>query len=327
MKVRFFDPTKDYLRFRKEYDAAWESVNLRGDLILRKDTEKFEEKLANYVGTKYAVAVSNGTDALMLAYKAVGVGREHWSPNIPSHTFKATVGAAILAHPDVLPKIYDLGEIPVDSDIGVVAHIGGELYPLFKTNYAMIEDAAQALGAVKNPTSDVQTWSFYPAKLLGCKGEAGGITTNSYSIYEYIKEFRNHFKTDNRAFGGNYRMDNLQAAILNVKFKYIDEILSRRDEIAQNYLVNLKGIGLPNIVAGRVWQDFIVRTPERDKLYDYLKENEIETMKNEYPFSPEYPKLPLAAKYESETLRLPCNENLTNEEINYVIEKINDFFS
>lgn len=120
-------------------------------------------------------------------------------------------------------------------------------------------------------------------------------------------------------------MDNLQAALLNVKIKYIDEILARRKEIAERYLDKLRGVGLPDNQEGRVWQDFIVRTEKRDALYDFLKEQGAESIKNEYPFSPKYPKLPLTAKYEAETLRIPCNENLTDEEVNTVIEKVNSW--
>ena len=119
-------------------------------------------------------------------------------------------------------------------------------------------------------------------------------------------------------------MDNLQAAILNVKFKYLPEYLAKRKEIAEMYLAGLEGVELPNNQEGRVWQDFIIRTFKRDEVFEYLKEQGIETMKNEYPWSTEYSKLPLAYKYESETLRLPCNPDLTLEEVNYVIEKINE---
>jgi len=176
----------------------------------------------------------------------------------------------------------------------------------------------------------IKAFSFYPAKLCGAKGDAGAITTNDEKIYEYIKEARNHFKTDNRDFGGNYRMDNLQAALLNIKIQHIDEILERRKEIAERYLNDLKGVESPNNQRGRVWQDFIIKASDnkaRDKLYDFLKEKGIETIKNEYPFSPKYPKLPQAAKYEAETLRIPCNENLQDKEVDHIIKKINEFYA
>ena len=326
MKVKFVNYPKGYKKYQKEYDKAYQRVMESGDLILRKDVEEFENKLTEYVGTKYAVALNSGTDALVLALRAAGVGSEHWSVSVPSHTFKSTAGAVKTAHPDAIIDLYDLDEIPEDADIGIVAHISGEIYPLIPVNYFLIEDAAQALGAVKNPTSFAQTWSVYPAKILGSFGDAGALTTNNFSVYEYAKEARNHFKTDHRDFGMNSRMDNLQAAFLNVKFRYIDKILERRNEIAQWYLLELEGVGLPHNQPGRIWQDFIIHTKQRDSLYEFLKENNIETIKNEYPFSLKYPKLPLAAQYEAETLRIPCNENLEDEEVQFVIDTIKKFY-
>ena len=322
MKVRFVDYGKDYLRFKGEYDRAWHNTMRRGDLILRKDTEEFEQKLAEYVGTKYAIALSSGTDAIYLSLKALGLGNKEFV-SVPSHTFKSTCGAVIDA--DCKPYLYDLDEEPDVNWTHITAHIAGELYTI-PEGRIVIEDACQAFGAIKNPTTSAQCWSFYPAKLLGGKGDNGAVTTNDPKVYEYIKEARNHFKSDHRDFGGNYRMDNLQAALLSVKLGHIDEILGRRKEIAERYLKELNGVvGLPNNQKGRVWQDFIVRTQRRDELYNFLKEQGAETMKNEYPFSVEYPKLPLAAKYEAETLRIPCNENLENVEVEYVIEKIKYF--
>ena len=347
MEVRFFEPAKDYLRFKKEYDAAWESVNMRGDLILRKDVEEFEQRLADYVGTKYAIALNSGTDALVLSLKAMGWKRD--APiAVPSHTFKSTCGAVLTA--GYKPTIYDMDKHPrlfgYNHEAVIVTHVAGEISSLpSPLNPAfVIEDACQAFGAIKNPTTIAQCWSFYPAKILGAKGDAGAVTTNDPRVYECVKEARNHFKTDNRDFGINSRMDNLQAALLNVKIQHIDEILNRRKEIAEKYLEELRGVELPNDQKGRVWQDFIIKVPNkqidwkitnkygifpqshtRNEFYEFLKKEGVETMKNEYPFTPEYPKLPLAARYEAETLRIPCNENLTDEEVEYVIKKINEF--
>lgn len=319
MQVKFVNYQKDYLKYKEDYDAAWESVNMRGDLILRKDVDEFEQRLADYVGTKYAIALSSGTDALLIALKSFGV--KDISVAVPSHTFKSTCGAVLSARG--VPVIYDMGKTGKEETY-IVAHIAGELYDI-PTGRRVIEDACQAIGAVKNPKTYAQCWSFYPAKILGCKGDAGAITTNNIGLYNYAKEYRNHFKGGNELFGGNHRMDNLQAALLNVKIQHLDEILARRKEIAEEYLERLQGVELPNNQSGRVWQDFIVRTLKRDELYEYLKEHGIETMKNEYPFTPKYPKLSVAARYEAETLRIPCNEHLTEEEVDYVIEVINRF--
>ena len=326
--IRFFNPGLGYQKIKSEIDSEISRVFSAGDLVLRDDVEKFENNLADFVGTKYAVALNSGTDALVLALKALDIGIGN-KVLVPSHTFKATAGSVRTC--GAYPIIYDMDGIKDELYIKynpkavIVAHIAGEVAPLPKTNLPIIEDACQALGAVKNPTSKVQCWSFYPAKILGAYGDAGGLTTNDPVIYEYVKEARNHFKTDNRDFGLNSRMDNLQAAILNVKFKYLPEYLNRRAEIAEMYK-ELKGVELPNYTKGRVWQDYIIWTTKRDELYEYIKEQGIETLKNEYPFSIDYPKPPISEKYEAETLRLPCNPDLTDEEVKIIIKKINEFF-
>lgn len=322
MKVKFVNYERGYQKYKDEYDDAYFRVMNSGDLILRKDVEDFEENLAKYIGTKYAIALSNGTDALKLGMESMFNGEDILCP---SHTFKSTCGAII--NSGNIPDVYDLGETP-RGRVGIVAHIAGELYEPPEVDI-LIEDACQAFGALKNPTSLFQAWSFYPAKLLGGFGDNGALTTNNEKIYNYVKEARNHFKTNNESFGGNHRMDNLQAALLNVKLKHIDDILDRRWEIAKMYLEGLKDVKilLPDDRGGhRQWQDFIVRSDNRDELYDFLKENGVETMKNEYPFSLDYPKKENAKNYESRTLRLPCNEHLTDLEVNYVIDKIRNFF-
>ena len=321
--IRFFDPGKGYLKIKKEIDGEIQRVLSAGDLILRADVEKFEETLAEFVGTKYAVGFNSGTDALYLALKALNIGVEN-EVAIPSHTFVAT--AQVVAQIGARPVLYDIGENVKDGlDCYMVAHIAGELSKI-PEKYPVIEDACQALGAVKNPTTSAQCWSFYPAKILGAYGDAGALTTNDKDIYNEVKELRNHYKKDYSRWGINSRMDNIQAAILNVKFKYLPETLARRKEIAEIYLQGLKGIvGLPNNTEGRVWQDFCIHTRERDELYKYLKDCGIETMKNEYPMP--IPKLPLAAKYEAETLRIPCNENLTDLEVSQIIEIIKRFYA
>src|SRR3990167_3201739 len=237
--IRFFDPGKGYLKIKKEIDGEIQRVLSAGDLILRADVEKFEETLAEFVGTKYAVGFNSGTDALYLALKALNIGVEN-EVAIPSHTFVAT--AQVVAQIGARPVLYYIGENVKDGlDCYMVAHIAGELSKI-PEKYLVIEDACQALGAVKNPTTAAQCWSFYPAKILGAFGDAGALTTNSKEIYNYVVEARNHFKTDYSKWGINSRMDNLQAAILNVKFKYLKQTLERREEIAAMYNVSLSGL-------------------------------------------------------------------------------------
>src|SRR3990167_6064665 len=243
-RIRFFDPGRGYLKIKAEIDSEMQRVLTAGDLILREDVEKFEESLAKYVGAKYAVGLNSGTDALYLSLKALKLEGKRVA--LPSHTFKATCRAVV--NSGAIPVLYDMDGVlesrHVDAHIPV--HIAGELSPISDLGIPVIEDACQSLGALTNPISNVQCWSFYPAKILGAYGDAGAITTNDFQIYDYIKGARDQFKIDNRDFGGNYRMDNLQACILNVKFKYLLEFLTKRFNIAQMYFGGLRNIDMPS---------------------------------------------------------------------------------
>ena len=257
MNVKFVNYPKGYKKYKKEYDEAYFRVMLRGDLILRQDVEKFEERLAEYVGTKYAVALNSGTDALILGMSAIAKGLPILTP---CYTFKSTIGAVTAS--GNTPILYDLNSQP-EGLIGIVAHIAGEIFPKPKTRL-VIEDACQALGAVKNPTSIFQAWSFYPAKLLGGFGDNGALTTNNQVIYSYVKDARNHFKASNSGFGINSRMDNLQAALLLVKFEHIEEILARRKEIAEMYDEGLKDLPIRLSKKREIYQDYIIEIIETE---------------------------------------------------------------
>lgn len=315
---------------RDEIDAAITRVLVKGDLILREDVDLFEENLAKYVGTKYAVGLNSGTDAIFASLKALGIGRGD-EVIVPALTFKATAGAVVST--GATPVLVDLDEswekyVSMKTKAMIPAHIAGEVSEWWTDDFPVIEDACQALGAVK-PMGITQCWSFYPAKILGAYGDAGGLTTNDKDIADEVRDMRNHYKGSNKAFGFNSRLDNIQAAILNVKFKYLPYTLMRRQEIADMYSERLKELPLklPHQQEGRVWQDYIVVTERRDELYDFLKKEGIETMKNEYPFSEEYPKPIRSMVFEKQSLRLPINEVLTDVEIGSVIQKIHEFFA
>lgn len=339
MKVKFFDPGKGFDHHREEYLAEIDRVLSRGDLILRADVEEFELNLAAFIGTKYAVALNSCTDALYLALRALKIGQGD-EVLVPSRTFVAS--AQVIVQVGATPVFYDLdGKLNITDKTKAIipVHIEGAFDPHFDEirkaaldhGLYLIEDAAQALGATHHGIRAgaygiAGCFSFYPAKILGAFGDAGALVTNDKNVYEYVRECRNHFKNDARDWGVNSRLDNLQAAVLNIKFRRLLETLRVRKEIARQYdegLVNLP-IQLPPKVDGRVYQDYIIRLPERDALHSFLKERGVETLKNEYPFP--VPKLPQAAAYEAETLRLPCNEVVTKEEVDYVIRSIISFY-
>lgn len=337
--IRFFTPADTYNKRKEEFLSEIDRVLSAGDLILRGDVEKFEKTLAEYVGTKYAVALNSCTDALYLALRGLGIGQGD-EVLVPSRTFVAS--AQVIVQVGATPVYYDLdGELDITEKTKAIipVHIEGEFDLHFdkilevakEHNLYVIEDAAQALGATKDGKKAgsfgiAGCFSFYPAKILGAFGDAGALTTNDDTLYEYVKGARNHFKGDEKDWGVNSRLDNLQAVILNLRFQDLESNLARRKEIAEIYDKELSElpIWLPIHSEGRVWQDYIIRTERRDELFAFLKEKGVETMKNNYPFP--VGKLPLAQKYEDETLRLPCNDNLTFQDISYVVEKIKEFY-
>lgn len=334
MKIRFFNPALTYKKHEEEIMDELHRIFAAGDLILRADGEKFEENLAEFCGKKYAVGLNSGTDALYLALKAVGV-KAGDEVIVSSHTFVASVQVIVqLGATPVLVDMYQNWQdfITEKTTACIPCHIAGEVLPWEPVEgIHMIDDSCQALGA-KGFKGEIQCWSFYPAKILGCFGDGGGITTDNADYARDIKDLGNHWKSDYSKWGINSRLDNVQAVILNVRLKYLLEALARRKEVAQMYIAGIRAIGgLPKDSDARVWQDFIFQIEDhdyenvdrRDQLYEYLKDHGIETMKNEYPFP--ILKGPKAFQFEKQTLRLPCNENLTDDEVKYVIEKINEF--
>lgn len=328
--IRFFDPGKAYLKIKSEIDPVIERVLTTGQLILRDDVEEFEGKLAKYVGTKYAVGVASGTDALFLSLKVLGVGPGD-EVICPSYTFRATVEAIVMA--GGTPVLTDLGEDwrPYRTEktkVIIPAHIAGETLDWeTEPGIYMLEDACQAIGA-KPVTGIGACYSFYPAKLLGCYGDGGGIATNDEWFYNEIKSIRNHHKDNWKPYGWNSRLDNLQAAVLNVKIKHLPSSIWRRKLIASEYDKSLPSpIKRPSI--RNIYQDYIVEFKnehERDSMYAFLKDAGIETMKNGYPFPELSPKGKKTLEYEARSLRLPCNEVLTDEEVKKVIDTMHEYY-
>lgn len=329
--IKFFDPGKSYLKIKDEVDAAMQRVLAAGDLILRNDVEQFEEAFAKYVGTTYAIGVNSGTDALLLALQACDIGR--WDVVVaPSYTFRATVDSAIRTGANV--ELYDKGERPdlEGMDAWIPAHIAGEVESWVPAvieeckfrDVVVIEDAAQAIGAAP-VMGAAACYSFYPAKILGCYGDGGAVATNSKEIYDYIKRARNHFKGETGPVGMNSRLDNLQAAVLNVKLKYLPDAITRRKQVAELYDAGLEGVKKPKPRA--VYQDYIIEYKNVGGLKDFLAKNGIETMENGYPFAEMFTKGPKTLAYEANSLRIPCNENLTDEEVQEVITRINEYIN
>ena len=326
-KIPFVNFGAQYLQHRDEYDWAIKNCLLNGKLILQEQLEEFEENLAKRLGMRYAVGVGNGTDALILALKSKGYSDDKilTSP----YTFKATHEA--IRHNGFSVVFRDIDSNRLAEDVHIPVHIEGMVA---HSDKAILEDAAQAIGAEGVGYSGTFTLSFYPAKILGGFGDGGAVVTNDIDVANKVRLYRHHWQTNvKEEVAYNSRLDNVQAAFLNVKLKYLDEILARRKEIAEKYLKAFKKlpIGLPYNQPGRVWQDFVLQVSQPERLAGFLKERGIQTLG--YGMTPP----PVAwgldkscsntEKLYAEMIRLPLNETLTNENIEEIISAVKEFYA
>jgi len=364
-KVRFVDYPEHYRRIWDEITGAIEECLSRGDLILREQTDRFESALAGFVGVKHAVGLNSGTDALFFSLKAAGIVPGDEVITV-SHTFVATIAA--IHYCGATPVLVDVGEdmnmdasqleksISSKTKAIIPVHLNGRVCDM-KTvnavaddhNLIVIEDAAQSLGAKfggKNAGSFGLTscFSFYPAKILGCAGDGGALLTNDDAIAEKARLLRDHgyrrSTGDILFYGYNSRIDNIQAAILDVKLKYLPDWIKRRREIAAMYhngLKNLDTITLPPVPvpAGDyfdVFQNYVIRTQKRDRLFGFLQEKGIETLISWPTPTHHHPslqlshfRLPVTEKISKEVLSLPLYPEISDENIACVIETIKTF--
>lgn len=363
MKVPFVAYKLQYQDLKEEIDNAVQDVLSRGDLILREDVEKFEEELAKFVGTKYAVSLNSGTDALFFSLKALGIGEGDEVITV-SHTFVASIATIVQA--GAAPVLIDVKDdylmdenkleqaITEKTKAVIPVHYNGRMCNMDrileiakKHNLFLIEDAAQGLGSSfkekrAGSVGITGCFSFYPAKILGCFGDGGALTTNSEEIAEQVRLLRDHGQKTKREivqFGWNSRLDNLQAAVLNVKIKYLPSWLQKRREIAEKYkegLSDIKGITLPPYSDSEhydVFQNYVIRAEKRDELYEFLKDKGVETLIKDpvanhlqEGLNLSHFKLPLSEELAKEVISLPMYPELKNEQIEYVINCLKEFY-
>jgi dTDP-4-amino-4,6-dideoxygalactose transaminase len=364
-KVPFVVYSQQYENLKKQIDKALKRVLAGGDLILRKDVEDFEKNLAGFVGTKYAVGLNSGTDAIFLSLKAAGIGPGDEVITV-SHTFVASIAAIVQT--GAKPILVDVADdFLMDMDkvkkaitkrtrAIVPVHLNGRMCQMDrlmkmakKHKLIVIEDTAQALGArYKNRTAGswglTGAFSFYPAKILGCFGDAGAVTTNNAKIAENLRLLRDHgqrTKTKIVLFGWNSRLDNLQAALLNVKFRHLANWIKKRRRLAEIYnrgLTGVYGIKLPPSPGSDkryfdVYQNFVLRASKRDELANFLKEKGVEILIKDRVANHlqeglglSHLKLPYTEKLAKEVISLPMYPELTREQIQYVINCVRKFY-
>ena len=363
-KVRFVDYPKQYSDMKEELDGAFQDVMSNGDFIMRHHLDEFEATIAEYCGVKHAIGVNTGTDALYLCASAIGLKPGDEVITV-AHTFVATVGAVTTrgATP-ILVDVSDDFNIDVEQIEKCITlktkaifpvHLNGHMCNMDrimeiaeKNHLFVIEDAAQALGAKykgKRSTSFglAGIFSFYPAKMLGTAGDGGMVCTNDDSFARQIRALRDNGRVDSvekiECYGYCSRLDNLHAALLNVKFKYFPEWVARRREIAGLYNEGLTGISDLSIhpVAGDdyfdVYQNYVIRTTRRDELYNHLKDSGIEVliswsipMHKQIGLGLSHFKLPKTERLSSEVISLPMYPELSDESVGIVVGVIRKFF-
>jgi len=362
-KVSFVGYVAQYKSLEKEIDAAIKEVLSKGDLILRRQVQDFEDTMASFLGVKYAVGVSSGTDALHLALRSAGLVRGDEVITV-AHTFVASIAAIV--HCGATPVLVDVGD-DMNMDVNQVekaisqkakailpVHLNGRLCDMGelmkvaqKHNLIVIEDAAQALGATFDGKKGgsfglAGCFSFYPAKLLGAAEDAGLVATNDKVLADKVHFLRDHGrrgKDELIGYGFTNRLDNLQAAILNVKMKYVPRWIQRRREIADFYyneLSDIPDVKLPPRSDEHfvdVYQNYVLRVSERDRLASYLREKGVETIiSNPIPVHHQralglsHFHLPYTEQLAKEVISIPLIPELSDEQVEYVIQTIRDFY-
>ena len=360
--IKFLDLEKINNRYREEIDLRIKNILDKGWYLQGEENEIFTKNFANFCGTKFALGVANGLDALNLIIKAYGFGKGD-EIIVPANTYIATILAIsengctpILVEPDI--KTYNINPDNIEEKITpktkaiMVVHLYGQAVQMEKIweiakkyNLKIIEDSAQAHGAIyqgkrTGNLGDASGFSFYPGKNLGCMGDGGAVTTNDEELFNKIKAIAN-YGSDRKYHhiykGVNSRLDEIQAAVLDVKLKHLDSDNNKRREISKYYRENIKNpkIILPETYdeKSHVWHIFAVRTKKRDEFQKYLKNNEIQTIIH-YPTPPhkqgaykEWNDLsfPITEEIHNTILSLPISPVMTDSEVEKVVEVVNEF--
>jgi len=370
--IKFLDLKKITQQYHDEISQAAKRVIDSGWYLLGKEVETFENEFAEYCDVKCCIGVASGLDALRLIFRAYieqGIMSEGDEVIVPANTYIASMLAitenklkAVLVEPSIDTYNIDINKIEekITSNTKAImlVHLYGQnSYNDFlkkianKYKIKIVEDAAQAHGAIyKNrrvgSLGDAAGFSFYPGKNLGALGDGGAVTTNDASLAKTIRALGNygsHKKYENIYKGLNSRLDEIQAAILRVKLKYLDKENQKRREIASYYLENIKN---PNIILptisdcqssitnnkSHVWHLFVVRCKKREKLQKYLLDNGIQTLIH-YPIPPHKQKaykewnnlsFPITEQINKEVLSLPISPVLQETECRQVVKKLEE---
>lgn len=352
-----------FLAHQEEYEKKVLETLRSGWYVLGSEVQGFETEFAQYIGRKYCVGVASGLDALIIAFRALGIGKGD-EVIVQGNTYIASVmgvtinGAIpVFVEPDVYYNI-DVNKIrqkiTKKTKAILIVHLYGQASKMDEVvkicreyNLKLVEDCAQSHGAkykekMTGTFGDVGCFSFYPSKNLGAFGDAGAVVTDDESLAELFKVYRNYGSEKryyNKVIGYNSRLDEIQAGLLRIRLKYIDEINAEHRKIAERYKSEISNnrLVLPSVreKATSVWHQFVIRTEKRNELIEHLQNNKIGTVIH-YPIPPHLAEaysdrgwqkgmLPITEQYANEVLSLPMYCGMTNKEQDYVIEKLNSF--
>ncbi|GBF48832.1 hypothetical protein LPTSP4_03320 [Leptospira ryugenii] len=360
--IPFYDFKKVYKEYENEIQDSIKRVINRGYFILGPELESFESEFASYCGVKHCIGVGNGLDALVIILKARGY-EESSEILVPANTFFASVQSITMANLKpvlVEPNIdtYNLNPDLIEKAITkhtkaiMAVHLYGQLAEIEKIieiadrhKLIVIEDSAQAHGASWNGRRAggfgfAGGFSFYPGKNLGCFGDGGAIVTNDDDLMKISKALRNYGSNQkyvHEKIGFNSRLDEIQAAILRVRLRYLDAENTKRRTIAKFYRENIKNekIVLPKVEHedSHVWHLFVIRTNERDNLMSHLNHQGIMPLIH-YPIPPHKQNayselatlsLPITEKIHREVVSLPMSPALTEEELEKIVMAVNSY--
>jgi dTDP-4-amino-4,6-dideoxygalactose transaminase len=365
-EISFFNYPALFERQKKELMACLEDVLSRGAYILQKDLEQFEDALKSYLGVKYAFGVADGTNAMILALRAAGVGPGD-EVILPSHTYIATAAAVHFAGAKPVLAECGLDHMLDPDDIAhritsktkaiIPVQLNGRTCDMDAIKAAadqhgliIIEDSAQALGSLykgqyAGTFGKAGTFSLYPAKLLGCFGDGGVVVTDDDEMGRQLFLMRDHGRDENGdvvAWGTNSRLDNVQAAVLNLKMKTFDQELARRREIAGMYHEALKGIDDLNLPPGPenfsdhfdVYQNYELEAGRRDALREFLAAHGVKTIiqwagKAVHQFENlgfNHVSLPKTDAFFKRCFLLPMHTALSDDDVEYICRVIKEYY-
>jgi len=360
--MKFIDLNWQYEQIPEIKDKIFEIIK-KGEFILSDEVKNFEKKWAEYIGTKYCLGLNSGTDALSLALRAIGI-KENDKVIVQTNTFASTVYAIIQNNGipifiDIDPEYGCLNLKQLKEEVKkekpkaiIIVHLYGQacfasdvLEVAKENDIFLIEDCAQAHGAkwkgkMAGSFGDISCFSFFPSKNLGAFGDAGAICTDNYDYFENILKFRNIGSKEKHIheseWATNSRLDAIQAAVLSLKLKYLDEWNEKRRKIANLYRENLKDLPLKiykeHPFSYHVYHQFLIIVNNRKKVQEYLSKYEIPTLIH-YPIPSHkakafskyhYKNLQIAEWIAERHLSLPMSPHLNEDEVIFICEKLKE---